>query len=46
MKKLTAMFLILGALATTAFAHHLSPSDEAGGEMNDNSGHLLLDLSR
>ena len=44
MKKFFALALVAAALATSAFAHHPSPSDEAGGNMSGNSGHLLLDL--
>jgi Spy/CpxP family protein refolding chaperone len=42
MKKLTATLLVLAALASSAFAHHPSPSDNAGGNMSSNSGHLNL----
>lgn len=42
MKKIITMSLILGALASNAFAHHNSPSDSAGGNMSSNSGHLNL----
>jgi hypothetical protein len=42
MKKFTATLLILAALASSAFAHHNSPSDEAGGYIADVSGHLDL----
>ncbi len=44
MKKFLALTLLAGALASTLFAHHPSPSDTAGGNINDGSGHLLLDL--
>jgi len=40
MKKVTALLLIVGALASNAFAHHPSPSDSAGGNMSSSSGHL------
>lgn len=40
MKKVTALLLIVGALASNAFAHHPSPSDNAGGNMSSSSGHL------
>ncbi|MBD3791778.1 MAG: hypothetical protein IE918_06465 [Campylobacterales bacterium] len=44
MKKITVvMFLILG-LASSLSAHHMSPSDTAGGNMSSNSGHLDLDF--
>lgn len=42
MKKLTATLLVLAALATSGFAHHNSGSDNAGGNMSGNSGHLNL----
>ena len=40
MKKITATLLVLAALATGAFAHHPSPSDSAGGNISDGSGHF------
>jgi Spy/CpxP family protein refolding chaperone len=40
MKKFTAVLLVLAALASSAFAHHPSPSDSAGGNMSSESGHL------
>jgi len=42
MKKITATLLVLAALTSTAFAHHPSPSDTAGGNISSNSGHLNL----
>jgi Spy/CpxP family protein refolding chaperone len=42
MKKFTATLLVLAALASSAFAHHPSPSDTAGGNISDSSGHLDL----
>ncbi|WP_268246170.1 hypothetical protein [Candidatus Sulfurimonas marisnigri] len=42
MKKITATLLVLAALASSAFAHHPSPSDTAGGNIADTSGHLDL----
>jgi hypothetical protein len=42
MKKFTATLLVLVALASSAFAHHNSPSDIAGGNISDSSGHLNL----
>ena len=42
MKKFTATLLVLAALASSAFAHHNSPSDGAGGSISDSSGHLDL----
>lgn len=38
-----AALLALG-LTSNAFAHHNANSDSAGGNMNDNSGHLQLVL--
>jgi len=40
MKKVTMFLLVVGALASNAFAHHPSPSDSAGGNMSSVSGHL------
>jgi len=42
MKKITAILLVVAALATGAFADHNSPSDTAGGNMSTSSGHLNL----
>lgn len=42
MKKFTAVLLVLAALASSAFAHHNSPSSTAGGNISDVSGHLDL----
>jgi len=42
MKKITATLLVLAALSSSAFAHHPSPSDTAGGNMSTSSGHLDL----
>lgn len=39
MKKLVAV-LMIAAMASSAFAHHPSPSDNAGGNMSSSSGHL------
>ena len=44
MKKIITITLLMGALASSAFAHHNSGSDNAGGEMSDNSGHLNIVL--
>lgn len=42
MKRLiTILFLAVG-LASSASAHHPSPSDTAGGNMSDSSGHLTV----
>lgn len=44
MKKiLFVIFLSLG-LGSSLSAHHMSPSDSAGGNMSSNSGHLDLDF--
>ncbi|UFH58577.1 hypothetical protein [Sulfurovum mangrovi] len=44
MKKIImALFLTLG-LASSLSAHHMSPSDTAGGNMSSNSGHLDHDF--
>ncbi|MGA9047247.1 hypothetical protein [Sulfuricurvum sp.] len=40
MRKVVAVLLVVGALASDAFAHHPSPSDNAGGNMSSSSGHL------
>ncbi len=42
MKKLTAILLLTIGLASSAMAHHPSPSDTAGGNMSDSSGHLTV----
>lgn len=42
MKKITATLLVLAALTSSAFAHHPSPSDTAGGNISTSSGHLDL----
>jgi len=42
MKKLTTVLLLAIALASSVSAHHNSPSDNAGGNMSDGSGHLNL----
>jgi len=41
MKNLILSLLAAAALTTAASAHHMSPSDYAGGNMSDNSGHLI-----
>jgi len=42
MKRLAiALFLVIG-LVSSVSAHHNSPSDNAGGNMSDNSGHFDL----
>jgi len=40
-KMFLALFLTFG-IAATAAAHHNSNNDNAGGNMNQNSGHLEL----
>jgi len=44
MKNLILSLVAVAALSTTAFAHHPSPSDNAGGNMSSNSGHLTNSL--
>ncbi len=44
MKKLIISLLAVAALSSMAFAHHPSPSDNAGGNMSDSSGHLTNSL--
>lgn len=40
MKKVVLAVLMIAAMASSAFAHHPSPSDSAGGNMSSSSGHL------
>jgi hypothetical protein len=40
MKKMALILAMLAGLASSAFAHHPSPSDNAGGNMSSLSGHL------
>ena len=42
MKKFTISLLLAFGITSSAFAHHNSNSDSAGGNMNDNSGHIEL----
>ena len=42
MKRLTTILFLTAALASGAAAHHNSPSERAGGNMSDKSGHLDL----
>lgn len=42
MKRLTTTLLLVIGLASSAMAHHPSPSDTAGGNISDTSGHLDL----
>lgn len=42
MKRLITILLLTIGLVSSASAHHNSPSDSAGGNMSDTSGHLNL----
>lgn len=42
MKNLILALVAVAALSGTAFAHHPSPSDTAGGNISTSSGHLDL----
>jgi len=42
MKNLILSIVAVAALSSTAFAHHPSPSDTAGGNISSASGHLDL----
>jgi|GEM_PF-1910653 hypothetical protein len=44
MKKLIVSLVAVAALSTMAFAHHMSPSSSAGGNMSSSSGHLTNSL--
>lgn len=44
MKKITALLLIVGALASNAFAHHMAQSDTAGINIVEWSPHLLMEF--
>ncbi|MGC9350839.1 MAG: hypothetical protein ACP5D3_02515 [Sulfurovum sp.] len=44
MKKITVVVFLFLGLGSSLFAHHMSPSDAAGGNMSSNSGHLDLDF--
>jgi hypothetical protein len=44
MKNLILSLVAVAALSTMAFAHHPSPSPNAGGNMSSNSGHLTNSL--
>ncbi len=44
MKKIILSMVAVAALSSAAFAHHMSPSDNAGGNMYEESGHLLYSL--
>jgi hypothetical protein len=42
MKRLITLLLLTIGLASSLSAHHNSPSDTAGGNISDTSGHLDL----
>ena len=42
MKKLTAIVLLTIGLASSAMAHHPSPSETAGGNIYEGSGHFTV----
>jgi len=42
MKRLTTILVLVVGLASSVSAHHPSPSDTAGGNISDTSGHLDL----
>jgi hypothetical protein len=42
MKKFIALTLIVGALASNAFAHHMAAYDDAGVNIPESSPHLLM----
>jgi len=44
MKNLILSLVAVAALSTMAFAHHPSPSLNAGGNMSSSSGHLTQSL--
>ena len=44
MKNIILALVAVAALSSAAFAHHPSPSDNAGGNMSSNSGHLTNSL--
>lgn len=44
MKKITALLLIVGALASNSFAHHMAQSDTAGDNIIEWSPHLLMEF--
>jgi len=44
MKNLFLSLVAVAALSSVAFAHHPSPSPNAGGNMSSNSGHLTNSL--
>lgn len=44
MKKVAAVLLIVGALASNAFAHHMAKSDVAGVNIVEWSPHLLMEF--
>ncbi|MFY9141970.1 hypothetical protein [Sulfuricurvum sp.] len=44
MKKITAILLMIGALASSASAHHMAQSDTAGIHIIEWSPHLLMEF--
>jgi hypothetical protein len=42
MKKFITMTLLVGALASSAFAHHMAAYDDAGVNIPESSPHLLM----
>ena len=42
MKKLIALTLLLGALSSSLFAHHMAAYDDAGINIPESSPHLLM----
>jgi len=42
MKRLITILLLAVGLVSSVSAHHPSPSDNAGGNISDTSGHLDL----
>jgi len=44
MKKLIALFLVAGALASNVFAHHMAQSDNAGVNIVEWSPHLTMEF--
>ncbi|MFH1949375.1 MAG: hypothetical protein ABIJ02_09165 [Pseudomonadota bacterium] len=42
MKKFITVTLLVGALASSAFAHHMAAYDDAGVNIPESSPHLLM----
>jgi len=42
MKKLTTILLLTIGFASSVSAHHLSPSDDAGANISEESAHLTM----